>query len=230
VFHVDDATTLCLRRRDDGLLKNGLKRLPGCVWKRFMGLKYALPELLEFVTGHVGFVDTVIRALGTRGMSGQECDYILRAFFKNCAEYTLLAGHLRPEEKVVVEEGFCQRAFTLFGYLDEDLPVDEIEAFADRMPGPQRVLWVDADPAVCEERLLPRMRDGLSRRLAALDRAGRISLLKHGRECLRALTARLQSLGIEVMRLDNNRSFEESADGIRQSAEHILGSRVTRHK
>jgi len=223
---LEEAVTRALRRRNDGIIKGVLKRLPCVFWKRFMGAEYALPELLTFSVDRAPLWHMIFRAISTRDIPQRQRHLIMEAFFGNFSKYELLRRYLRPGELVLVEEGNSHRCFTLFGYVDEPVPEEEIRQYADLMPKPDYVLWADAAAEVCEDRLSRRQPLGFSKALAALDRPARLRLLNHGRACLEVLIGRLQTRGVTVLRVDNNGTQQQGSAQMRALADNLQRASV----
>ena len=53
----EEAVTRCIKRRDDGIIRNLLKQLPFIVWEPVAGIRNALPELHEFAGKNFSFME-----------------------------------------------------------------------------------------------------------------------------------------------------------------------------
>ena len=69
--------------------------------------------------------------------------------------------------RLLVDEGFYQRAVVLFAYPFSESSVSTLDAYLDAAPAPRLVVYVDAPPEVCRQRLTTR---GWSRRVAEGER------------------------------------------------------------
>lgn len=212
----DEALTRCLLRRDDGQIKNTLKRFPGWVWRRFLDTPYAMDELRRFMADHMGLSGTVMQALAGRKLSSRDNDIVWGSFIRTFVEFELARRHLRDDETLVMDEGFAHRAFTLFGYVDEPLPVAELERYAAAIPLPDHVVFVDTSPTVCDERLSTRPARPFQYpiQLADMSRDRRVVQLEHGAACLRRLVDALAVRGTRVLRVDSNEPA--AADEVRR--------------
>jgi thymidylate kinase len=219
------AVRRCLRRRNDGLFKNALKRLPPFVWERFMGSDFALPELQAFAGANVGLVAHVCRALSARDMPTRNRQVILGAFFKNFAESELAMRHLGPEETFVMDEGNTHRAITLYGYVPDATPASEIQAYADLIPRPDVVFWMDADPGACEDRMATRGKKPYTRpfELDALAPSERMRRLEQCRHCAAVMAERLTDRGVDVIRLDTNGAQRDAEAAMKAWAARLAG-------
>ncbi len=212
------ALRLAVRRRDDGILKNMMKRFPPWLWERFLGPGYAMEELLEFMAAQAPLWATVMEAMSRRGMDAEEAKIMLRGLLKNSREYALLET-LTESPLYTVEEGFAHRAFTVFGYLDEPVPHDELKRYADLIPCCDLVVRVSLEPEICAQRLETRRPIGLSDRLQRLTADQRIALLSHGVACIEIAAQRLIERGSRVVAVQT-----ESRDMLMEQLEQIAGT------
>jgi len=224
-FGREAAVTACIRRRDDGLLKNVLKRFPPLVWKRFMGSEFALPELEAFVGARVGLLAHVSRALAERDVPARYAQVTLGAFFKNFAECELVRRYLRPDETFVMDEGNSHRAITLYGYLPAPPPESEIREYADLIPKPDVVFWTDADPALCEARIATRGKKPYRRPFQLEDLAlpERVRRLAPCRACIAVVADQLKVRGVDVIRIDTNGKQSETVAAAKTWAARMAG-------
>lgn len=203
----------CLRRRDDGLIKNALKKFPGFLWKRFLGLEYALPEFHLFVSANPALMTQIFQCLARPDVSNQARQYMLYAVFRTIVEHSLAASFLK-DEILVADEGFVHRIFTIFGYVRSGIREDEILLFADSIPLPDALIHIEASPEICERRLS--LRPAYPLLLSELTREERIEQLRLGYERLRLAVNRVESHGIPVCRLNNNGSMESGIQHIQR--------------
>ena len=195
----------CLRRRDDGLIKNVLKKFPGVLWKRFLGLEYALPEFHLFVSANPVLMTQIFQCLARPDVSNQARQYVLYAVFRTIVEHYLAESFLK-DEILVADEGFVHRIFTVFGYVSSRIREDEILVFADSIPLPDALIHIETSPEICERRLS--LRRAYPLLLSELTTEERIDQLRRGCERLRLAVNRVESRGIPVCRLNNNGSME----------------------
>ncbi|MBN1558073.1 MAG: hypothetical protein JW951_08000 [Lentisphaerae bacterium] len=207
-----EAMLRCLRRRNDGRLKNAMKRLPPCVWERFMGTDYAAGALRRFLAGHTGLAALVTAAVAERDLSARDADIVLGACFCTFTEYALAAAYLRDTELLAADEGFAHRAFTLFGYVDEPVPDAAIRRYAELIPAPDALVWVRTPPDLCEARMAARPAEPFRYpiQLAALNPAARTARLARGAACLEVAVAVLEARGVDVRRVDNSGAPEDA--------------------
>ena len=207
------AVRLCLRRRNDGLLKNLLKRCPHFFWERFMGTEYALDELRRFCAEHVPLLHALFATLAQRALPPDQSRLIIRACYRLGAEFRLFEDHLRPGEQLLLDEGFAQRCFTLFGFLDPPASRAQVESFLAHAPLPAVVVWTDAEPSICLQRI--QRRDVLPRPwFAGLPPERLRAELTRARTCIEAIVAALESRGTPVIQVATNNNPD---DALRQA-------------
>jgi hypothetical protein len=205
----------CLRRRDDGLIKNTLKRFPGFMWKRFLGLEYALPELHLFVSAKPSLMAQIFQSLARPDTSALSRQCVIYAVFRTILEHCLAVSHLK-DEILVADEGFIHRAFTIFGYLRSGVREDEIRVFADSIPFPDALIHIEASPEICEQRLA--LRAAYPLLLSDLTQEARIEQLRTGCERLRIAVNQVERRGIPVFRIENNGALESGIQQIQRFA------------
>ena len=205
----------CLRRRNDGLIKNMLKRLPEFTWKRFLGLEYALPELHLFVSANPGLMAHIFQSLDRRDVSDQARQCVIYAVFRTILEHCFASSYLK-DEILVADEGFVHRAFTVFGNLRSSVYEDEIRDYVNFIPLPSALIHMEASPEICESRLA--LRPSYPFLISDLDLNERIDQLRKGFERLQIAVGQVERHGIAVFRIDNNGSLKSSMEQIQRCA------------
>ena len=142
----------CLRRRDDGMIKNTMKHLPGFTWKRFLGLEYAMPEFHLFASANPSLMAQIFQSLAHSDVSDQARQCVLYAVFRTILEYCLASSYMK-NEILASDEGFVHRCFTVFGYLRSNVPKENILRFANDIPLPDALIHIETAPEICENRL-----------------------------------------------------------------------------
>lgn len=220
VFDRNAMMDCCLRRRDDGLIKNIMKLLPGLVWKRFLGWEYALPELHLFVSANPSLMAHIFRALARPDISEQWRQCVLYAVFLTIVEHCLASSCLK-DEVVVADEGFIHRAFTVFGNLRSEVHESDLRTYADMIPTPDFLFYIDASPEICERRLA--LRPTYPFLLSDLTPDEREEQLRLGGERLRIEVDQVERRGVPVFRVDNNGPLESGIEHLRRIAAEING-------
>lgn len=101
----------------------------------------------QFLRDYPEFVETVATAMRTASVDPEK-------LFTLCLEtvdrYQMAVSTVQTDESVCLDEGFAQRlAGILWRCPEGDFSVRE---YFDRLPCPDRVIYVDAPPGVCTER------------------------------------------------------------------------------
>jgi len=150
----DQAVIRCLRRRDDGILRNLLKRFPYLVWEPISGSRHALAELHAFSCVHSPLFALIFELVSRENVPLLVRQCVLYALYQHCAERQLLDVQLGPGEGVIIEEGLAMGLLALLECLPLATPCNgEISSFVRHMPAPYALLWIDTDPAECLARL-----------------------------------------------------------------------------
>jgi hypothetical protein len=199
-----------------------LKRFPDCVWKRFLGIETAMPELHLFASEHAGLLGHICGSLAHHAVPAPWQQCILYTAFRTFAEHQLVVRHLTEREVLVVDEGFAQRAFTLYGYLPGPLRDTDIVGYVDQIPAPHALIYVDARPETCATRLAQRPRPPFM--LAHLDPAGQRAQLAVGRERLTTAVSRLRGRGVRVETIETDGPLPQILNRIRDCAQSLPGN------
>ena len=205
----------CLRRRDDGLIKNALKRLPEFTWKRFLGLEYALPEVHLFVSANPSLMTQIFHSFTSPDVSNQARQCVMYAVFRTIVEHSLAESFLK-DETLVADEGFVHRIFTVFGYLRSEVREDDLRTFAEAIPLPDALIHIEASPENCEQRLA--LRAAYPLLLSDLTQEARIEQLRAGCERLRISVNQVERRGVPVFRIENNGTLESGIQQIHRFA------------
>lgn len=205
-----EAVLRCIRRRDDGMLRNFLKRLPYPVWEPVAGVRHALAELHAFASDHVALFALWFEVLdrGPVPEAWRRC--ILHAFFRRCAERQLLDAHLAPDEGALVDEGFALGVITMLGCLPPGTPCEaDVERYVRHAPAPYAVFWIDPDPAACAARL--RRRPAMPLLWEACTESELLAHLEYGRHCMGLAAREYERRGIPVCRVGNDDGVADEA-------------------
>jgi len=205
----EEAVARCLRRRDDGILGNLLKRLPAAVWEPLAGSRRSLAELHLSASAHTELFALLFEVLSRRPVPRAWRECILYAFFKRCAERQLFDAHLAPGEGVVLEEGFAMGVVNVCSLPPESRREQDVPRYVRGMPRGFAAFWVDAEPAECAARL--RRRPEVPVVWAECSDAELLERLEHGRRCYRQAVAELESQGVPVCTVPNAAGGVESA-------------------
>ena len=139
---------------------------------------------------------------------------ILRLFFKMAGQYHFFQGRRRPGEVIVFDEGFAHRAVHLFASPTERPDPERVVAYLERIPRPDRVVLVQAPPAVCLARISAR---GLQARLRGLDAEAVARFVVHAGQVVDVVARHLAASGVELVVVENGGPLATSVAGLRRS-------------
>jgi len=119
--------------------------------------------------------------------------------------YQLAKENLKDDELLVVDEGFCNRALSIFGYGRGTVDPMKLQEYIMCVPAPDVVLCVEASPETREKRLATR---GHPARLKSLSSLQRTELYRNFAACVPLVLAGLKARGVAVIHIDNNGPLE----------------------
>lgn len=209
IMQLEQAIIRCLKRRDDGVLCNILKRMPYVVWEPICGMRNALTELHAFASENVPAIHLVFEVMNRISLPPAWRQCTTYAFFKLFAEQHLFEAHIRDDEGVIVEEGFALGVFTLFGYLPKEiLHHNDIENYITHFPRPDAVFWIDTNPSECFVRL--QKRPELPLLLQGKNSTDVVEQLQHGFSCLQKAVTELERRGVPIFHVSNSKGQLET--------------------
>lgn len=197
----NEALVRCLRRRNDGCLRNILKKLPPLAWDALFGRRHTLAELTCFAGANPAMFAFIFEVLNRQSMPLAWRTCILHAFFNRCTERLLIDEFLISDEKVFIEEGFAMGAFTLLNSLAAAPVAADVHKYCQHIPVPQAVIWVDVEPAQCVARL--KKRPELPLLLAGCTESALLERLSDGRRCLEMTAHEIGARNIPVAHVSN---------------------------
>ena len=198
----EEAVIRCIRRRDDGILKNLMKRLPFAVWEPVAGTRTSLDELHGFASMHADFFGLWFEVLNRGPVPETWRQCILYALFKRCVERQLWDAHLNSDENVLVEEGFMLGVITMLGCLPPGSPCEkDVDRYVRHMPVPFAVFRIETDPNECARRL--RQRPEMPLLWAECTEPELIEQLEYGIHCLDMAAIKLARRGVPIFQVSN---------------------------
>ena len=204
VYGCDRLVATGVRRRNHGVLGNLLGAVLPAWRRRFLGLPHALNDWHRFAVGHPQFTALLHHWLATDQADAKWREVIHYALLESAFHHQLAAEADRP---VLLEEGFVQRFYSLRGYRDLGQSDDAVR-YAAVLPLPAALIWVDAAPAACLERVQRRAHIPV---LLEGEPAERLpARFTEGSALLGALAGELERRGVPVLRVrgDGNAAAE----------------------
>ena len=110
---------------------------------------------------------------------------------------------------LVLDEGFCNRALTLFGYQFSENDLDGLRAYIDSIPAPDLVIVVGCDDEQAASRTTKRARFGY------LSNGEAIQYTHDVARCVAATTNLLVERGIDVRTVRNDGTLADAAREMR---------------
>ncbi len=146
-------------------IKNLTYRLSGSkhIKNNHFYLKYKLNYLSVFIAKNTDLAELILHFINKEYYSGHEKEMVLSWFYGLFSDYHVISNFLPDEKDFIIDEGFIQRTITLFSYGDSWVDLNGVEKYLELIPKPETVIYVEAEPEHCYERLLSR---GFPKRLA----------------------------------------------------------------
>lgn len=209
-FEADEALYTALRRRTRWY--NLRRPLAYCTYargRRWLDAVYARPRfayesLGRFLDSHDGMAHA-LGAILRRPERFQDSARLIKWLVQLFSGYALAADMLTQDEILILDEGFCNRALSIFGYCSGAVDPDQVRAYIAAVPAPNAVMCVDASSQTREARLAGR---GLPSRLRNADAARRSELDRNFEVCLAVTAAELAARGIPVLHVNNDGPLE----------------------
>ncbi len=209
VYSRDEGIVNCLRRRDDGIIKNMMKRFPSRLWWPFMGAQFALPEFVNRSSCHLEFISFISKVLSESNMDPWLISSIWNTIIRSFCEVELVTKYIHGGELVIMDEAFFQRCFTLFGYIENRVSDDLIARYAALAPvATNHIFWIITRPENCIERLRLRYLNRPSP--YELDSNELLNNFKIGNNVLKRLSIALENQGKNIYRIKGDGNTNEA--------------------
>jgi adenylate kinase len=169
----------------------------------FYGSVARFESLVDFVTGHDRYVQTVIDAVAET--SDAEARRLMLAWLFNLfAKYQYVATSSKSDGQILVDEGFVGRVVTLFAYRETIPPAEAIRAYVEAAPKPEAVIRLNASLAECHARLTGRPK-GPPTRFRSLSQEQQFQTLENCRRCIEIALEELSKSGVRIVDIDSER-------------------------
>lgn len=129
------------------------------------------------------------------------------------ALYQSSVDALDTDEIIVIDEGFANRALTLFGYDSDAAFIMSLKYYLSQVPLPDMVIAIDVPVEIAMERVLKR---GLPLRMRNLKAEDQIKTLFQCQECVVKTARILEANGVSVLRIANTRTLQDAREEIVQ--------------
>lgn len=212
----DEAIRQCIKRRDDGVIKNMLKRFPSRIWWPFVGSQFALPEFTAISSRHLKFVSFMSQMLSESNLSEAMIKSIWNTIVRSFYEIQLVSQHINASELVIMDEAFSQRCFTLFGYTENTVPDKFLFRYAALAPISNQIFWVVTSPQTCVDRFMRRYQSRPLPSHFQLDHKELLKDFQSGNNVIERLCQALENQGKCVHRINGDKEISESISEIKK--------------
>jgi thymidylate kinase len=125
---------------------------------------------------------------------------VLYWFFRTVGYYEFLKAQARPNEALILDEGFVHRVVQLYASGVEAPNPTQILAYVDLLPKPDLVIFTQAPPEVCEKRIYSR---GLWERFRHKDPAEISRFVANACQIVNLTVDHIRNAGWVVVEVDN---------------------------
>lgn len=204
-----DALKRSLQNRNDGTIKNMFKQLPHRIWQPFIGVQSALPEFATISSRHLDFIAFISNTLSQSDLPELLIESIWNTTIRTFAEIELINNQLEDSERIIMDEAFAQRCFTLFGYMENSVPDCLIEQYAQLAPISNHLFLITTDPETCADRFMKRYQSRPVPYNFKLDKKELTMNFESGNRILGHLAEELKKQGKYVYQIDGNCDLNE---------------------
>ncbi len=221
VLSRQEAVTACIKQRDDGKVKNLLKKLPTRFWWPFMGTEYDLSEFIDLSSWHLELISFVSDALNRSTMEQELTASIWKTIARSFIELQLVTTHMRDSEVILMDEAFSQRCFTLFGYMEKPISEKWLFKYAELAPISNHIVWISTPPEICINRLRKRFKGKPCP--YDLDSEELLESFFSGQMILKRLTDILQDKEKHVYQIDGDSDVAVSSEALKNAVQGVGG-------
>jgi thymidylate kinase len=173
--------------------------------------------LRGFSSAHPDLMATIFRAFARRSEFEVRPDLVIGWILDLLSRYQAARGSLDRGTILILDEGFANRAVTLFGHRFSDADLSDLHDYVEAIPRPDLVIHVDLGVEAARKRLQEGGRRGTVR-LATTEDTAQIRFLTEATACIRATVANLRQRGVLVATI----SGEGHPDEIAQAATELI--------
>ena len=220
----DEAIIKCIKRRDDGIIKNILKYLPPRIWSTLMGSQFTLSEFVMLSAHHLEFVAFVSETLSKSNLPAGRIESIWNSIVRSFFEIELISQHICDSELVIMDEAFFQRCLTLFRYMESTASDELISRYMKLAPGLENLIWIVVSPQNCVERVIQRYKIQSTPIIFQHKRENLLKNFEFGNTVMELFVQLLERQGKCVHRINGNNTVNEAISEICNTATKILKS------
>lgn len=210
VVDLEEATFRAVRRQGRDKLARVVARLArsanGRIWRwAFVRSTDRFAALPRYLSHNPRLMEVVLAAQQRR--RNPRSELVLSWMLNLLAAFQLAREAGDDGTWLIIDEGFCQRALSLFAYGFAGEDEAALEAYIEAIPLPNVVILVEAPIAVCEERLDGR---GWSERITDLDAGDRHTYMVAASTCVELIANLVERRGARLVRVDGSGPVAES--------------------
>jgi len=215
VFTLEEACRLAFRQTtNDPLWRSLLRFAPAPISRRnwrhaFNRSQDRYLAIRATMLSHPEAVEAVMAATRRRRDFEIRPDLVIGWWLTLAADYSMAKRVVPPGAALLIDEGFVNRAVSLFGYRFSDADRPDLARYIRSVPVPDLVVHVDAAPDVAERRMKQ-----WSSRLADQDLVTRRAFLEGSSLCVAAVLENLEDAAVHVVRIPNGNDPVEVAAGL----------------
>lgn len=134
-------------------------------------------------------------------------------FYRLFSQYMYSKNHLSSGEYFIIDEGFCNRANTLFASHTSLASSSTISTYATVIPQPDIVYYIKSDLNVCLDRLRNR-HGGFPSRIQEHSDVDKIDYLSNHQQCIEEMLRILKKSGCTICKVENSNSIDAAVEKI----------------
>jgi len=180
--------------------------------------RFAYEPLNRFLSVHGGMREA-LGAILRHPETFQDSALLVKWLIRLYTWYQLAAENLHRDEILVLDEGFCSRALSVFGYVEGSPDSARLQDYIGHVPAPSAVICVEAPAESRRKRLAER---GCPTRLKNAGDKRRRELDSNFEVCLSLAAAGLKARRIPVVTVDNAGSLERLQSALRGIASGLF--------
>lgn len=185
--------------------------------------RFSYEPLNRFLDEYGGMAQT-LEAIVRRPEQFQDSALLIRWLVRLFSGYGLVRELLRQDETLILDEGFSNRALSIFGYTAGSIDPARVRAYISSMPAPDAVICIEASAEIRLRRLKDR---GFPTRLKNAGTQRRAELDRNFTACLAATVAALTDRGIPVFHINNDGPLDRCCRDMHDCASAIFHASCT---
>lgn len=173
--------------------------------KSYFYSELAIGAYSEFVLANKELVGLILRVIGEGLADKREQLLVMRMLYSLFSGYQTVTNSLETNEILMMDEGFCHRAVTIWGRIDSRKEEPDLYEYLDLIPLPTVLVVTKLEPSACEERYDGKKKRGLLKGLKLDDRIAKLSRID---VMIQQILSNLKEKDVKIFTIDNS---EENA-------------------